>query len=154
VRPDDLQHLLLQHKPHILHYSGHGTRCEPIKAALPSSSMSGRDMIVSGKGQVAQLILMCEGGQAQPLSEAALFHLLGVLKDNLQLVFLSACHSESIAEALAEMIPCTIGMRGSITDGAAITFTASFYRGLGFGRSIQEAFDLGKNSLMNLQVPE
>ena len=95
---------------------------------------------------------MSEGGQAQPLSEAALFHLLGVLKDN-------SCSSaratpSRLQKALAEMIPCTIGMSGSITDGAAIAFTASFYRGLGFGRSIQEAFDLGKNSLMNLQVPE
>src|SRR5262249_14992654 len=83
-----------------------------------------------------------------------LIHLLGVLKDNLQLVFLSACHTESIAKSLAEVIPYTIGMSGAIADDAAIAFAAAFYRALGFGRNLQEAFDLGKNTLMNLQVPE
>jgi hypothetical protein len=111
-------------------------------------------MAVSGKDQVAQLVLMGEGGQAQPMSEAALIHLLSVLKDNLRLVFLSACHSESIAEALADVIPYAIGMCGAIADDAAIAFATAFYRGLGFGRNLQEAFDLGKNALMNLQVPE
>ena len=61
---------------------------------------------------------------------------------------------EPIAAALADIIPCTIGMSGAITDDAAIAFATAFYRGLGFGRNIQEAFDLGKNSLLNLQIPE
>ena len=25
VRPDDLQQLLLQHQPHVVHFSGHGS---------------------------------------------------------------------------------------------------------------------------------
>jgi hypothetical protein len=154
VRRDDLQQLLLQHKPHILHFSGHGVRCTPTEANPPSAPLSGRDMNVSGKGQVAQLVLMGEGGQAEPMSEVALIHLLGVLKDNLRLVFLSACHSESLAKALADVIPYTMGMSGAIADDAAIAFAAAFYRALGFGRNLQEAFDLGLNALMNLQVPE
>jgi hypothetical protein len=154
VRRDDLQQLLLQHKPHILHFSGHGTRCSPTEVTPPSTSISGRDIAVTGKDQVAQLVLMGEGGQAQPMSEAALIHLLRVLKDNLKLVVLSACHSESIAEALAEVIPYTIGMSGAIPDDAAIAFAAAFDRGLGFGRTLKEAFDLGENALMHLQIAE
>jgi hypothetical protein len=69
-------------------------------------------------------------------------------------VLLNACHSEPIAEALAQVIPCTIGMREAITDDVAIAFASASYRALGFGRSIQEAFDLGKNVLMNLQISE
>ena len=88
------------------------------------------------------------------MSKAAVVGLFYVLRDNVHLVLFNACHSEPIAEALAEVIPCTIGMSGAITDDAAITFASAFYRGLGFGRNIQEAFDLGKNALMNLQVPE
>src|SRR5262245_53952781 len=125
VRRDDLQQLLLQHKPHILHFSGHGTRCTPTDVTPPSTSMSGRDIVVSGKDQVAQLVLMGEGGQADPMSEAALIHLLGVLKDNLKLVVLSACHSELIAQALAEVIPYAIGMSGAIADDAAIAFATA-----------------------------
>jgi hypothetical protein len=154
VRRDDLQQLLLQHKPHILHFSGHGTRYTPTVVTPPSTSISGRDMAVSGKDQVAQLVLMGEGGKAQPMREAPLIHLLGVLKDNLKLVVLSACHSESIAEALAEVMPYTIGMSGAIPDDAAIAFAAAFDRGLGFGRTLQEAFDLGENALMHLQIAE
>jgi hypothetical protein len=153
VRRDDLQQLLLQHKPQILHFSGHGTRCTPAEVTPPSPPMSGRDMNVSGKGRVVQLVLIGEGGQAEPMSEAALIHLFRVLKDNLRLVFLSACHSQSLAKALADVIPYTIGLSGAIADDAAIAFATAFYRALGFGRNLQEAFDLGTNALMNLQIP-
>ncbi len=34
-----------------------------------------------------------------------------------------------------------------ISDRAAINFAASFYRAIGFGRSVQEAFDQGKTAL-------
>ena len=30
VRPDDLQQALLEHQPHILHFSGHGTTSEEL----------------------------------------------------------------------------------------------------------------------------
>jgi hypothetical protein len=38
-------------------------------------------------------------------------------------------------------------MTRDIEDSAAITFAWSFYQALGFGRSIQEAFDLGCNQV-------
>jgi hypothetical protein len=154
VRPDDLQQLLLQHKPQIVHFSGHGTGGSPSRDTPPDSVTSRRDMTVSRVGNVEQLVLIGEGGHARPMSKEALFHLFGVLRDNVRLVLLNACHSEAIAETLAEVVPCAIGMRGAITDAAAIAFATAFYRGLGFGRNIEEAFDLGKNALMNLQIPE
>ncbi len=154
VRPDDLQQLLLEHKPHIVHFSGHGTRDAPSSVTPPRNLSSARDMIISHVCHVEQFVLMGEGGQAHPMSKAALVDLFYALRADVRLVVLNACHSEPFAEALAEVIPCTIGMRGAITDDAAIAFAAAFYRGLGFGRSIQEAFDLGKNAAMNLPIPE
>jgi hypothetical protein len=154
VRPDDLQQLLLQHKPQVVHFSGHGTQDAPSSVTPPSILPSGRNMTISHVGQVEQIVFMGDGGQAHPVSKAALVDLFSVLRGNVRLVLLNACHSEAIAETLAEVIPCTIGMSGAITDDAAIAFATAFYRGLGFGRNIQEAFDLGKNALMNLQVPE
>jgi hypothetical protein len=35
-----------------------------------------------------------------------------------------------------------------IGDDAAIIFAASFYRAIGFGRSVKDAFDQGKAALM------
>jgi len=154
VRPPDLQELLLQHRPHVVHFSGHGTQCTSAGGIPPGTLTTRRDMILCERDRVEQLVLMGEDGQPQPMSKAALVHLFNVLKDNVHLVLLSACHSAPIAEALAEVIPCTIGIREQITDSAAITFAAAFYQALGFGRNIQEAFDLGRNALMNLQVPE
>jgi hypothetical protein len=154
VRPDDLQQLLLQHKPHVVHFSGHGTRAGPDQEIPSGNPASRRDMKRMSGSREDELVLKNEAGLAQPISKLALVHLFEVLNDNIHLVLLSACHSESIAEALAEVVPCTIGMRATVTDAAAITFAAAFYQALGFGRSIREAFDLGKNALMNLEIPE
>ena len=45
-------------------------------------------------------------------------------------------------------------MKRAIGDTAAITFAASFYRAIGFGRSVQDAFDQGKAALMLEGIPE
>ena len=45
-------------------------------------------------------------------------------------------------------------MKKSIGDAAAIAFASSFYRAIGFGRSIQEAFDQGITSLLLEGIPE
>src|SRR5262249_40348480 len=55
---------------------------------------------------------------------------------------------------IAEVVDCTIGMNQPIGDDAAIVFAASFYRALGFGRSVQEAFELGKVALLLEGLPE
>ena len=78
------------------------------------------------------------------MTKEALVHLFRTLKDNIRLVLLNACSTRPQAEAIAETIDCTIGMRKPIGDDAAIVFAASFYRALGFGRSVKEAFELGK----------
>jgi hypothetical protein len=154
VRPDDLQQLLLQYKPHVVHFSGHGTRDVRDERIPPNPLAPGRDMAISDVGQRELFVLMGDGGQPQPVSTAALVDLFHVLRDNVRLVLFNACHSESIAEAVAGVVPCTIGMSGVISDAAAIQFVGTFYRALGFGRSIRDSFDLGKNALMNLPVQE
>ena len=45
-------------------------------------------------------------------------------------------------------------MNDAIGDEAAIIFAASFYRALGFGRSVQQAFDQGKVALLLEGIPE
>src|SRR4051794_24312972 len=129
VRPDDLLQALLEVKPHIVHFSGHGSKAQ-------------------------ELILLDEQGNPKPVSQEALAHLLRTLKDNIRVVVLNACYSRPQAEALAETIDCTVGMSRAIGDAAAIVFAASFYRALGFGRSVREAFELGKAALLLEGIPE
>jgi len=129
ARPDDLLQALLQHKPHVVHFSGHGTNVE-------------------------QLIVLDDLGNPKPVSKAALVHLFRILKDNVRVVVLNACYSRPQAEAIAEIIDCTIGMNRPIGDFAAIVFAASFYRAIGFGRSVKEAFELGRAALLLEGIPE
>lgn len=123
VRPDDLLQYLNQHRPHIVHFSGHGSATEEI-------------------------ILLDANRQPKAVSKAALKMLFSTLKDNIRIVVLNACFSRPQAEAITEVIDCAIGMKRAIGDKAAITFAAAFYRAIGFGRSVQEAFDQGKAALM------
>jgi|GEM_PF-2430661 TIR domain/CHAT domain len=122
VRPDDLLQLLNQHQPQIVHFSGHGT--------------------------TEGIILASEDGQEKIVPTRALKALFTTLKDNIRLVVLNACYSREQAEALVETIDCVVGMKEGIGDRAATTFASSFYRAIGFGRSIQDAFDQGITSLL------
>jgi len=45
-------------------------------------------------------------------------------------------------------------MKTAIEDQAAIVFSGSFYRAIGFGRSVQDAFDQGKVALLFKEIPE
>jgi hypothetical protein len=123
ARPDDLLQALNQHKPQIVHFSGHGN--------------------TSG-----QIILTDDDRQPKTVSIEALKMLFSTLKGNIQLVILNSCYSKVQAKAIKRTIGCVIGMNDSISDEAAITFSASFYRALGFGESIKSAFDQGVTSLL------
>jgi hypothetical protein len=123
ARPDDLLQSLNQHKPHVVHFSGHGSSEEEI-------------------------ILLDRDGKPQSVSKEALVSLFRTLKDNIRVVLLNACFSEPQAAAIIEEIDCAIGMKRAIGDDAAITFAASFYRAVGFGRSVKEAVDQGKAALL------
>jgi hypothetical protein len=121
---------LLEVKPHVVHFSGHGS---------PS----------------AKLILLDDRGKPKPVSQKALVHLFRTLKDNVRVVVLNACSSRPQAKAIAATIDCcTVGMNRPIGDKAAIVFAASFYRAIGFGCSIKEAFEQGKTALLLEGIPE
>jgi hypothetical protein len=129
VRPEDLIQYLNEFKPNIVHFSGHGS-------------------------ETWEIILQDDKRQPKPVGKDAILHLFSTMKDNIRLFFLNACFSHSQAEAISKVIDCTIGMRREISDNAAITFAARFYSALGFGRSVQEAFDQGIAALKLEEITE
>jgi hypothetical protein len=129
MRRADLLQCLSEHKPHVVHFSGHG----------------------SEKGEV---FLLDNNGQAKPVSQKALVQLFRAIKDNIRLVFLNACFSHGQAEAIAQEIECTIGTTRAIGDDEAINFAAAFYGAIGFGYSVEQAFEQGKASLLIEELPE
>ncbi|WP_437191519.1 CHAT domain-containing protein [Planctomicrobium sp. SH527] len=116
VRLQDIPGLLMRHKPDVVHFSGHG--------AANGIALTGID----GTGQVVP-----------PNTLANIFR---VLKDNVRVVVLNACDSALQAEAIVSVIDCAVGMSDKINDAAAIAFSAAFYEALGYGRSVQDAYDL------------
>jgi hypothetical protein len=129
VRPDDLLQAFNQHKPQIVHFSGHGSDSDEI-------------------------FLLDRAGRSKPIAKAALVNLFRALKGNIRVVVLNACFSRSQADAIREIVDCTIGMNDEIGDEAAISFAASFYRAIGFGCSVGQAFEQGKAALMLEGIPE
>ncbi|HSU17485.1 CHAT domain-containing protein [Longimicrobium sp.] len=122
ARPDDLLQALYEVRPQVVHFSAHGW----------------------SEG----LILMDPAGQRpHRVQGEALTTLFRSFPGNIRLVVLNACDSYAQAEAIAGVVGCAIGMRGEITDEAAITFGSSFYRAMGFGESIQAAFDQARSAV-------
>jgi hypothetical protein len=70
------------------------------------------------------------------------------MKRHVKLVVLNACDSLAQAEVISRHIDFVIGMRATVSDGAAIVFAAAFYRALGFGRGVREAFDQARAALI------
>jgi hypothetical protein len=123
VRITDLHGFLLRHKPDIVHFSGHGTKSSGI-------------------------VLQTESNTSHPVSTEGLSQLFSILKKNIRCIVLNACYTAKQAEAIAEHIECVVGMSQAIKDTAAISFAAAFYQALGFGESVQTAFDLGCNQII------
>lgn len=123
VRPQDLQRVLLEDEPAVVHFSGHGG------------------------GAVGIVFHSQDQDEEHLVGESALTDLFRVLKDDIRIVVLNACYSEVQAKAIVQEIDFVIGMSDSVGDVAARVFASAFYRGLAFGRSVQSSFDLGINEL-------
>jgi hypothetical protein len=121
ARLDDLLRDLDLHRPLIVHFSGQGNPTDEI-------------------------ILLDPRGEPGPFSNVAIKQLFRSLK-YIRVVVLDACFSRPQAEAITEMIDCAVGMKKAVGYRGAIVFATSFYRAIGFGLSVQDAFQQGKTGL-------
>lgn len=128
VRPADLQQALLEVKPQIVHFCGHGKGSEGI-------------------------VLMDDRGKVHLTSTDALKNLFEIFADSIECIVLNACYSEVQADAIAEHINYVIGMNRSILDNAAIVFAASFYQAVRTEDSIPTAYKIGRNAIQ-LEYPD
>ena len=117
-RPRDISQALLDFKPQIVHFSGHGAGQD----GLVFEDVRGQEQLV----------------KAEPLA-----NLFKLFSTNLECVVLNACYSEFQAEAIARHVNYVVGMHRAIGDRAAIEFAVGFYSALGAGESIEFAYELG-----------
>ncbi|MCI0557813.1 MAG: CHAT domain-containing protein, partial [Nitrososphaera sp.] len=137
VSVSEMDRHVLDYKPQVLHFSGHGSS-DGIIIFQDSDKES-------------------EGTSIEALSD--LFRIVNEDENmtddtRIRLVFLNACYSQKQAKAISKHVDCVIGMSTSVTDEAARVFAESFYQALGYGKSIKTAFDLGCNKVARLNIPE
>ena len=129
TRPSDLLQTLNEHKPHVVHFSGHG-------------SDSG------------ELVFQADDGSTKLVSTEVIVTTMSTIIDNIRVVVFNACHSHTQAEAVTQHIDVAIGMNDAIGDDAARVFAAQFYSAIGFGCSIKQAFEQGIAALLLEGIPE
>ena len=128
TRPGDLQRLLLGFRPHIVHFSGHGSRQHRV-------ILGG----LHGRGKTVDL----EG----------LTSVFALYRTHVQLVLLNACFTRSQARSISEVVNYSIGTSRGIGDKVGVVFAGAFYRALGFGWSIRDAFESAKAELALTRIP-
>ncbi len=122
VRPGDLQGVLRDVNPSIVHFCGHGSGSEG-------------------------LVLENDAGQQQLVSTEALADLFKLFANQVECVVLNACYSQEQANEIVKHINYVIGMGQEIRDDAAIAFTEGFYEELGSGETIPSAYNFGCNRI-------
>ncbi|QIR40141.1 TIR domain-containing protein [Tolypothrix sp. PCC 7910] len=129
VRYRDIRRAILEHEPQIIHFSGHGAGKEG-------------------------LVFEDETGAAKLVDAEALAGLFQLFSAQVECVVLNACYSKVQAEAIAQHIPCVIGMKKAIGDRAAIEFAVGFYDALGAKKSYEFAYNLGCNAIRMAGISE
>lgn len=102
VRPRDIRRAILDYRPNIIHFSGHGSGIEGLYFEDETE---------------------CE----KPVTGEALASLFKQFSRQIECVLLNACYSEIQANAIVQHINYVIGMKDSINDKAAIEFAVGFY---------------------------
>jgi len=129
TRPQDIRRAMLDFKPNIVHFCGHG---------------EGED----------GLAFEDNAGQAKLVPTEALAGLFELFTDSVECVVLNACYSAVQAEAIVQHIVCVVWMKQNIGDASAREFAMAFYDALGAGKAIEFAFKLGCNAIHIAGIPE
>ena len=123
ARPLDLMQALNEKRPDILHFSGHGD-------------------------EHGNLVFHDDSGGHKLVTPEAMAATVSTVSRDVKLIIFNACFSEIQSAMIVNHIPAAIGMSQPIGDIAAKVFAAQFYSSLGFGLSLEEAFDQAKSALM------
>ena len=128
VRPADITQAILDTRPIIVHFSGHGS-------------------------ESSELAFEGEDGAFRVIDPADLVGLVRAIGQSVRVILYNACWSAEAAAAMAERVEVAIGMDAPITDMGARAFAEGFYRAVGSGTSVAAAFEAGRFELRNTPAP-
>jgi hypothetical protein len=123
TRARDIGRELLQVKPWIVHFAGHG--------GGPEESFAVED----------------DDGYARVVSPGGLASLFEIAGKGVECVIINACSTVGLAQAMSQHVNYVIAMSQPIYDWAAIEFSRAFYQALAADQPIRPAYELGKREL-------
>ncbi len=125
-----LQTALRQHKPHLLHFIGHGISDDQGYLLLADAEGAAEWV---GADRLAPLLAACP---------------------SLAMIFLNACQGAMPAtgsafsglaqQLIQQQLPAVLAMQAPIADTDAVTFSQEFYRALADGDSVEGAVNAGR----------
>lgn len=132
VKPDDVLQEILDYKPHIVHFAGHGN-------------------------ESGEICFEDEKGKTKIIPPDALASLFNLVSEHVKCVVINACFSEVQARAISQFVPTVIGTKKEISDSAAIKFSTGFYTALEpdlTQQSFLKAFNSGCIAISFENLPE
>jgi len=123
TQPMDLLQAINEHKPTIVHFSGHGSSSD-------------------------ELVLQNDVGLATAVSLDTIVTMFKVVSSGIKLVVFNTCYSKNQANIITEHIPFAIGMNTAIGDKSAMIFSSQLYSAIGFGNSIENSYNQAKVAMM------
>lgn len=120
----DLTDGLNDHRPHIVHFSGHA---DSLGVWMENEA-----------GDT----------EGQDVNFTLLARLLGATDEPPRLIVLNACESLDGADDLLKTVPAVIGMSDTIDDTAAVVFARSFYAALASAQSVATAVEQAKVQML------
>ncbi|HUR06133.1 MAG TPA: CHAT domain-containing protein, partial [Nonomuraea sp.] len=128
ARPSDISQAILDTNPTVVHFSGHGTNSSEL-------AFEGNE------------------GSVRVIEPEDLVGLVRAIGQSVRVILYNACWSANAAAAMADRVEVAIGMDAPVTDQGARAFAEGFYRGIGAGRSVADAFEVGRFELRNSPAP-
>lgn len=122
---------LNDHRPQIVHFSGHGNSTG----------------VATDTGSIRK-------PSAKMLSFDLLAKALAATDNPPEIVILNSCESSGAKKALMPPAKIIIAMQASITDVAASAFATRFYAAIASGQSVKAAFEQGKVSVEAVSISE
>ncbi len=133
---DNLQEILLEKEPTILHVSSHGNP--------------------AGSDSPGGLVFEIEDVGLRDIAPQNFADLIGIVVADrpMRLLVLNACYGYDTAKLCSAHVTYAVGMRDRILDTAALKFTTALYLGLAKGYEVPRAFSLAVNKLKLIGVQE
>lgn len=129
VTVDDLRRALLDCRPTVVHFAGHG-------------------------GGAAGLAFEDDIGETHAAQTRPLTRLLHQFKDSVRCVVLNACYSESQATEIRAQIDYVVGMSRGIDDESAAKFAVAFYDAVFAQCTFRQAFDIACTAIDLSNLPD